>query len=80
MTVLRIEYIFAGEGELSDYANIHVDDVVAAFLLSTLNKKAYGQIFNVAYPSPHISVGKIQRRLGWTPLRTRKDVGYSQKE
>jgi len=72
VTAFRIEYVFEGQTEFSDYANIHVDDVVAAFLISTLNKKAYGQVFNVAYPSPHISVTKLQRMIGWKPLRTRE--------
>ncbi len=72
VTAFRIEFVFEGQTELSDYANIHVDDVVAAFLLSTLNKKAYGQVFNVAYPSPHISVTKLQRMMGWRPRRTRE--------
>lgn len=78
ITVFRIEYIFASEKELSDYANIHVDDVVQAFLLATLNERAYGQVFNLAYPAPHVSVKKITEVLGWRPLRTeefrRKEV------
>src|SRR5712692_2840 len=72
VTAFRIEYVFEGQTEFSDYANIHVDDVVAAFLLSTLNKRAFGQVFNVAYPSPHISVTKLQQMIGWKPLRTRE--------
>ncbi len=72
VTAFRIEYVFEGQAELSDHANIHVDDVVAAFLLSTLNKKTYGQVFNVANPSPHISVVKVQRMMGWKPLMTRE--------
>jgi nucleoside-diphosphate-sugar epimerase len=70
VTVFRIEYIFLSEKEIGDYANIHVDDVVQAFLLATLNEKAYGQVFNVAYPAPHISVKKIAEVLGWRPLKT----------
>lgn len=70
VTVFRIEYIFASEKELADYANIHVDDVVQAFLLATLNKKAYGQVFNLAYPAPHLSIKKITEVLGWRPLKT----------
>jgi nucleoside-diphosphate-sugar epimerase len=34
--------------------SIHVDDVVSAFLLATLNKKAYGQIFNLSNPATFI--------------------------
>jgi len=70
VTVFRIEYIFVSERELVDYANVHVDDVVQAFLLATLNKKAYGQVFNLAYPAPYISVKKITEVLGWKPLKT----------
>ncbi len=72
VTVFRIEYIFSSEKELDDYANIHVDDVVQAFLLAILNEKAYGQVFNLAYPASHISVKKITDSLGWKPLRTEK--------
>ena len=35
--------------------SIHVDDVVQAFLLATLNSKAYGQIFNLSNPKTFIS-------------------------
>jgi nucleoside-diphosphate-sugar epimerase len=75
VTVFRIEYVFSSEKELEDYANIHVDDVVEAFLLATLNGKAYGQVFNLAYPTPYISVKKIKRELGWKPLRTEEFRG-----
>jgi len=75
VTVFRIEYIFVSERELSDYANIHVDDVVRAFMLATLNKKAYGQVFNLAYPAPYISVRKITDVLGWKPLKTEEFRG-----
>lgn len=34
--------------------SIHVDDVVQAFLLGTLNPKAYGQIFNLSNPATFI--------------------------
>lgn len=70
VTVFRIEYIFSSERELDDYANIHVDDVVQAFLLAMLNEKAYGQVFNLAYPASRISVKKVTDSLGWKPLRT----------
>lgn len=71
VTVFRIEYVFVGEKELRDHANIHVDDVVRAFMLAAMNRKAYGQVFNVAYPTPYISVKKIRRVLGWRPQRTK---------
>lgn len=70
VTVFRIEYIFSSERELDDYANIHVDDVVQAFLLAMLNEKGYGQVFNIAYPASHISVRKATDSLGWKPQRT----------
>jgi nucleoside-diphosphate-sugar epimerase len=72
VTAFRIEYIFTNQGQLDDGANIHVDDVVQAFLLATLNKKAYGEIFNIAYPAPYISTRKIQSILGWKPHTTRE--------
>jgi len=70
VTIFRIEYIFSSERELDDYANIHVDDVVQAFLFAMLNEKAYGQVFNLAYPASHLSVKKVTDSLGWKPLRT----------
>jgi nucleoside-diphosphate-sugar epimerase len=72
VTVLRLEYVFAGERELKDGANVHVDDVVQAFLLAELNKKTYGQVFNLAYPTPHISTRKLQKVLGWRPEATKR--------
>jgi nucleoside-diphosphate-sugar epimerase len=70
VTVFRIEYIFSSEKELGDHANVHVDDVVHAFLLATLNEKAYGQVFNLAYPAPYMSIRKITKVLSWKPLKT----------
>ena len=40
MAVFRVEYVFVVENELRDHANVHVDDVVSAFTLAALNKKA----------------------------------------
>ena len=71
VTIFRVEYVFAGEEELRDHANIHVDDVVQAFLKAALNRRAFGEVFNLAYPTPYISVKKIQRILGWSPDATR---------
>ena len=71
VTVFRLEYVFTGEKELADGANIHVDDVVSAFLLAERNRKAYGQIFNLASPAPHLSAAKLKRTLGWEPRATR---------
>ncbi len=70
VTVFRIEYIFADREQFDDGANIHVDDVVQALMLSTLNRKAYGQVFNLAYAVPYISTIKIRKTLGWEPKRT----------
>lgn len=72
VTVFRLEYVFVGERELSDGANIHVDDVVRAFLLATLNKKAYGQVFNIAHRARYLSSTKAQEMLGWSPTKTRE--------
>lgn len=71
VTVFRLEYVFAGERELRDGANIYVDDVVKAFLLAELNRKAYGQVFNLACPTPRISTKKLEKVLGWRPEATR---------
>ncbi len=70
VTAFRIEYVFTNNEQLRDGANVHVDDVVRAFLDATLNKKAYGQVFNLAYPVPYISIRKIQKILGWKPEST----------
>jgi hypothetical protein len=70
VTIFRVEYVFAGERELRDHANIHVDDVVQALFIAALNRKGYGQIFNLAYPSPYISTRRIRRILGWRPKTT----------
>jgi nucleoside-diphosphate-sugar epimerase len=37
------------------YSAVHVDEVVQAFLLATLNEKAYGQVFNVSNPNIYLS-------------------------
>ncbi len=72
VTAFRIEYVFVNQEQLDDGANIHVDDVVRAFLLATLNRKAHGQVFNVAYPVSCISARKIRRILGWEPYTTKE--------
>ena len=70
VTVFRIEYIFANMEQFRDGANVHVDDVVHAFLIATLNRRSYGQVFNLAYPVPYMSIRKISRILGWKPKST----------
>jgi nucleoside-diphosphate-sugar epimerase len=51
--------VIEGEG----YASVHVDEVVEAFLLATLNKKAYGQVFNLSNPSTFITYHDLYRFL-----------------
>src|SRR5881296_3298048 len=36
-------------------ACIHVDDVVEAFILATLNRKSFGQVFNLSNPAVYLS-------------------------
>ena len=36
-------------------ASIHVDDVARAFLMATLNEKAYGEVLNVSNPASYVS-------------------------
>jgi len=43
--------VLDGEG----CASIHVDEVVNAFLLATLNDKAYGHVFNISNPATYIT-------------------------
>jgi nucleoside-diphosphate-sugar epimerase len=45
------------------YASIHVDEVIQAFLLATLNKKAYGQIFNLSNPATFITYYELYKFL-----------------
>jgi nucleoside-diphosphate-sugar epimerase len=45
------------------YASVHVDEVVEAFLLATLNEKAYGQVFNLSNPSTFITYYDLYRFL-----------------
>jgi len=51
--ILRNEDIEVLEGE--GCASIHVDEVVDAFLLATLNNKAYGHVFNISNPATYIT-------------------------
>ncbi len=51
--------VIEGDG----YASIHVDEVVEAFLLATLNKKAYGQVFNLSNPATYISYRELYQLL-----------------
>lgn len=51
--------LLEGEGRTS----IHVDEVVQAFLLATLNKKAYGQVFNLSNPTTYMSNRELYQLL-----------------
>jgi nucleoside-diphosphate-sugar epimerase len=44
-------------------ASVHVDEVVDAFLLATLNGKAYGQVFNVSNPATYITHDELYRLI-----------------
>jgi nucleoside-diphosphate-sugar epimerase len=49
--------------ECDSYSGIHVDDVIQVFLLATLNKNAYGQVFNLSNPASHISYRELYELL-----------------
>jgi len=51
--------VIEGDG----YASIHVDEVVEAFLLATLNEKAYGQVFNLSNRSTYITYRELYQFL-----------------
>lgn len=62
--VRKGESIEVPEGEGS--SSIHVDEVVQAFLLATLNKQAYGHIFNLTNPKTYLSDYELYRFLAKT--------------
>lgn len=43
--------------------SVHIDDVVSAFLLATLNRKAYGQIFNLSNPAAFIPDSELYQLI-----------------
>ena len=47
--------VFEGEG----FASVHVDEVVEAPMLATLNEKAIGQVFNVVNPDTFVTYYEI---------------------
>ena len=59
--LLKEETIEVMEGD--GFASIHVDDVVQAFLLATLDKNAYGQVFNLSNPATYISYRELYQFL-----------------
>lgn len=67
VTAFRIGYVFEPPGE----GEINVKDVVWAFLLATLNEKAYGHVFNVSC-DPSVSTAKAEKILNWKPRFTTK--------
>jgi nucleoside-diphosphate-sugar epimerase len=50
---LRGDPIKVERGEAG--AAVHVDDVARAFLMATLNRKSYGQIFNLSCPEAYMT-------------------------
>ncbi len=70
VTAFRIDYVLK-EGERPNGGGVHVDDVVRAFLLATLNRKAHGQVFNLSSGGGDVSIRKVRRVLGWDPRQTR---------
>jgi nucleoside-diphosphate-sugar epimerase len=47
--------VFEGEG----FASVHVDELVEALMLATLNEKAIGQVFNVVNPDTFVTYYEI---------------------
>lgn len=45
------------------YSAIHVEDVVKALLLASLNKRAYGRVFNLANPASFVSYREVYELL-----------------
>jgi UDP-glucose 4-epimerase len=63
---LKGEKITVAKSEWKEY--IHLDDVVEAFLLATLNENSYGEIFNITNPLNCIS----EQELAGTVVRILK--------
>jgi len=51
----EIVEVVKGEG----CASIHVDEVIDAFLLATLNNDAYGHVFNISNPATYITYQEL---------------------
>jgi len=51
--------VIEGDG----FATIHVDEIVQAFLTATLNKNAYGQVFNLSNPTTHMTYRELYQLL-----------------
>jgi len=59
--VLNDEDIEVVDGE--GCASIHVDEVIAAFLLATLNNNAYGHVFNISNPATYITYQELYQLI-----------------
>jgi len=51
--------VFEGEG----FASVHVDEVVDALMLATLNEKAIGQVFNLVNPYTFVTYYEIAQHI-----------------
>lgn len=69
VTAMRIDYVLRN-GERPTGSMVAVEDVVQAFLVATLNKRAYQQVFNVAGDRGDVSIRKSRSVLKWEPRRT----------
>lgn len=59
--VIKGETMEAIEGD--GFATIHVDEIVQAFLIATLNKNAYGQVFNLSNPATYMTTRELYQLL-----------------
>jgi UDP-N-acetylglucosamine 4-epimerase len=55
----EIMEVIEGDG----FATIHVDEIVQAFLIATLNKNAYGQVFNLSNPATYMTTRELYQLL-----------------
>jgi nucleoside-diphosphate-sugar epimerase len=51
--------VLEGEG----FASVHVDELVEAFILVTMNEKAIGQVFNVVNPNTFVTYYEIAQHI-----------------
>jgi len=51
--------VFEGEG----FASVHVDEMVDALRLATLNEKAIGQVFNVVNPNTFVTYNEVAQYI-----------------
>lgn len=59
--VQKEEIVEVVEG--NGFGSVHVDEVVQAFLLATLNENAYGQVFNLSNPATYMSYRELYQFL-----------------